>query len=256
MLTDKVVVIAGGAGVIGRAFVSAIIENGGKAIIADVDPAHGIEVAEILQDQLQTKCIDFIELDITSKQSLIHAISLLRKRYTVIDAFVNSAYPKGPNYGRPFFEVEYEDFIENISINLGGFFVAAQQFAEFFKCQGHGNIINVASIYGVVAPKFEIYNKTGMTMPVEYAAIKAGQIHMVRYMAKLFKKMNIRINTLSPGGVLDGQDSIFTMSYGEECLNKGMLDSGDLKGTLVYLLSDLSKYVNGQNIIVDDGFTL
>lgn len=155
-----------------------------------------------------------------------------------------------------FFDLEYEDFVENLGLNLGGYFTTSQQFAKYFQKQGYGNIINISSIYGVVAPKFEIYDGTTMTMPVEYAAIKSGLIHLTKYMAKYFKGMNIKVNTLSPGGIFDNQNEIFLEQYKKECLNKGMLDKSDLKGTLVYLLSDMSKYVNGQNMVVDDGFTL
>ena len=93
-------------------------------------------------------------------------------------------------------------------------------------------------------------------MPVEYAVIKSALIHLTKYMAKYFKGMNIRVNSISPGGILDSQPGIFIKSYNEQCITKGMLDKSDLKGTLLYLLSDLSRYVNGQNLIVDDGFTL
>jgi NAD(P)-dependent dehydrogenase (short-subunit alcohol dehydrogenase family) len=169
---------------------------------------------------------------------------------------VNNAYPRNKNYGKHFFDVEYDDFQENLALNLGGYFTTSQQFAQYFKKQNYGNIINISSIYGVVAPKFEIYNRTTMTVPVEYATIKSGLIHLTKYMAKYFKGMNIRVNTLSPGGILDNQDENFVKQYKNVCLNKGMLDKSDLKGTLVYLLSDMSKYVNGQNIVVDDGFII
>ena len=143
-----------------------------------------------------------------------------------------------------------------MNLNLGGYFLTSQQFASYFLQQGHGNIINIASIYGVVAPKFELYENTEMTMPVEYAVIKAGLIHLTKYMAKFFKGKNIRVNALSPGGILDAQPASFLDAYGRACINKGMLDKADLVGSLLYLLSDLSKCVNGQNLIVDDGFTL
>ena len=153
-------------------------------------------------------------------------------------------------------DVEYSDLCENMNLNLGGYFLTSQQMAAFFLRQGHGNIVNIASIYGVVAPKFDIYNHTEMTMPVEYAVIKAGLIHLTKYMAKYFKGKNIRVNALSPGGILDAQPTIFLDAYRQACLNKGMLDKTDLVGSLLYLLSDLSTCVNGQNLIVDDGFTL
>jgi len=256
MLSNQVVVITGGAGLIGQEFVKAVVEQNGIAIIADINQEVGIKVKDNLSQELNSQNIDFIKLDITSKESLTYCIEYLDNKYGKIDALVNNAYPRNKNYGKHFFEVRYDDFIENIGLNLGGYFTTSQQFAKYFKKQEYGNIINISSIYGVVAPKFEVYDNTSMTMPVEYAAIKSGLIHLTKYMAKYFKGMNIRVNTLSPGGILDSQNEAFLQKYKNECLNKGMLDKSDLKGTLVYLLSDMSKYVNGQNIVVDDGFSI
>ncbi|WP_418186785.1 oxidoreductase [Aliarcobacter lanthieri] len=256
MLKDKIVVITGGAGLIGKEFVKAVVENNGIAIIADINEELGEKVKDDLSKKLNTKNIDFVKLDITSKNSLTECIEYLYNKYKRIDALVNNAYPRNKNYGRHFFDVDYSDFIENLGLNLGGYFTASQQFAKYFKKQKYGNIINISSIYGVVAPKFEVYDNTPMTMPVEYAAIKSGLIHLTKYMAKYFRGMNIKVNTLSPGGIFDHQPEAFLEKYKEKCLNKGMLDNSDLKGTLVYLLSDMSKYVNGQNIVVDDGFSL
>ena len=256
MLKDKVVVITGGAGLIGKEFVKAVVEQDGIAIIADINEKIGNQVKNALSEELNTTSIDFVKLDITSKESLQRCVNYLDERYKRIDALVNNAYPRNKNYARHFFDVEYDDFVENLGLNLGGYFTTSQQFAKYFQTQGYGNIINISSIYGVIAPKFEVYENTPMTMPVEYAAIKSGLIHLTKYMAKYFKNMNIKVNTLSPGGIFDSQPEAFLQKYKEECLNKGMLDKSDLKGTLVYLLSDMSKYVNGQNLVVDDGFSI
>lgn len=256
MLKDKVVVITGGAGLIGKEFVKAVIKQGGIAAIADINEELGLSLKSKLSQELHSSSVDFVKIDITSKASLQKAITYLDSRYHRIDALINSAYPRNKNYARDFFDVEYRDFVENIGLNLGGYFTTSQQFAHYFSKQGYGNIINISSIYGVVAPKFEIYEGTTMTMPVEYAAIKSALIHLTQYMAKYFKGMNIRVNTLSPGGIFDHQDPIFLEKYKKECLNKGMLDKSDLNGTLIFLLSDMSQYINGQNIIVDDGFCL
>ena len=93
-------------------------------------------------------------------------------------------------------------------------------------------------------------------MPVEYAFIKAGIIHFTRYLAKYLKGMNIRVNSVSPGGILDNQPETFIEKYKEKSLNKGMLDPVDVSGLIVFLLSDDSQTINGQNITVDDGFIL
>ena len=256
MLKGKVVIVTGGAGLIGQEFIRAVIDNNGIAVIADINKSLGLSVKNEISLELNTSNIDFVELDITSSQSLTECISFLKNKYSKIDALVNNAYPRNKNYGKSFFNVSYDDFSENISLNLGGYFLSSQKFSDFFKIQGYGNIINLSSIYGIIAPKFEVYKNTNITMPVEYAVIKSALIHLTKYMAKYFKGMNIRVNSISPGGILDKQPELFIKLYNEQCINKGMLDKSDLKGTLVYLLSDMSKYVNGQNIVVDDGFTL
>jgi len=196
------------------------------------------------------------QIDITDTNSIQKLITSISEKFGKIDALINSAYPRNKNYGKHFFEVTYDDFCENVGLNLGGYFLTSQQFAKFFYEQGYGNIINLASIYGVIAPRFEVYNNTSMTMPVEYAAIKSGLIHLTKYMAKYFKGKNIRVNTISLGGIEDKQPESFLRAYKEFCLNKGMLNAKDISGTVLFLLSDLSEYVNGQNIVVDDGFTL
>jgi NAD(P)-dependent dehydrogenase (short-subunit alcohol dehydrogenase family) len=256
MLKDKVIVITGGLGLLGREFVSAIVRNQGIAIIADVNEAVGEQVISQLNLEESKANIVFHPLDITSKQSITEMVDVISTRHGRIDALVNNAYPRNKNYGKHFFDVQYNDFCENINLNLGGYFQTSQQLAIYFQKQGHGNIINIASIYGVIAPKFEIYQNTQMSVPVEYAAIKSAIIHLSMYMAKYFKGMNIRVNTLSPGGILDNQPSDFLDAYKSQCLSKGMLDKSDLNGALLFLLSDMSAYVNGQNIVVDDGFSI
>jgi NAD(P)-dependent dehydrogenase (short-subunit alcohol dehydrogenase family) len=248
MLKNKIVVITGGAGLIGQEFAKAVVKNNGIAIIADTNKK--------LAKKLVTRNIDFVKMDITSKKSIKDMIKYLKNKYSKIDALVNNAYPRNKNYGKHFFDVKYKDFCENINLNLGGYFLTSQQFAKYFKKQGYGNIINISSIYGVVAPRFEIYEDTNMTVPVEYAIIKSAIIHFTKYLAKYLKGANIKVNTLSLGGILDNQPDSFVKAYKDKCLNKGMLNKSDPANSLVYLLSNMSENLNGQNIIVDDGFSL
>jgi NAD(P)-dependent dehydrogenase (short-subunit alcohol dehydrogenase family) len=256
ILKGKVVVITGGAGLIGQEFAKVVMNQGGIAVIADIDEERAQHVSKELERTFPSDKIDVFKLDITSKDSLQECIDYVDSKYKKIDALINNAYPRNKNYGRRFFDVEYDDFVENLGMNLGGCIIPSQLISLYFQKQGYGNIINISSIYGVIAPKFEIYDNTEMTMPVEYAAIKAGMLHLTKYMAKYFKGKNIRVNAISPGGILDSQPEEFLKKYNQECSTKGMLDSNDLNGTLIFLLSDMSKYVNGQNIVVDDGFSL
>jgi NAD(P)-dependent dehydrogenase (short-subunit alcohol dehydrogenase family) len=254
-LSGRVVVVAGGAGRLGRQFCSAVAGAGGLAIVADLDAQAASCTASDLAAAHAGRA-EAAALDISDRTSVCTLIETLRQRHGRIDAVVNNAYPRSAHYGRPFGEVAYDDFCQHLSLHVGGYFLVAQQFSLFFREQGHGNIINISSIYGVIAPRFEIYAGTDMTTPVEYAVSKAAVIHLTRYLAKYLKGTNIRVNTITPGGILASQPTAFLEKYREKCLGKGMLDGADLAGTLLYLLSDTAAHVNGQNIIVDDGFTL
>ncbi|UYP48057.1 hypothetical protein NEF87_004342 [Candidatus Lokiarchaeum ossiferum] len=259
-LENKVVVIAGALGRIGKAFVELVIESSGVPILADIDIDNSKSYLKSLEDRFN-KQFDFISLDITSKKSLNSMIQKINSNYGRIDAFVNTTYPQVSGSTVVFEDVSYENFCKNLNLHLGGYFLASQQFAIFFKKQSYGNIINISSIQGVVAPKFDTYdgiliNGNVMGCEPEYPAIKAGIIMLTKYMAKYFKNSNIRFNSISPGGILESQPEKFLKKYNSYCSSKGMLDSEDLKGALLFLLSDMSKYVNGQNIVVDDGWTL
>ena len=254
-LKGKVIVVTGGCGLLGREFVKAIVKQKSVAVIADCDAEKAKKICSGLNKGKKVKAA-FFPTDITSKSSVHTAIIGIKDRYGKIDALVNAAYPRNKNYGRGFEQVSYEDFCENVNLHLGGFFLTCQQFGILFKKQGHGNIVNIASIYGVIPPRFEIYQGTGIVNTVEYAAIKAGIIHMSKYLAKYYKKTGIRVNCISPGGILNGQPKKFVHRYNQMCLGKGMLEPADVVAALLFLLSDASKAVNGQNIIVDDGFVL
>jgi NAD(P)-dependent dehydrogenase (short-subunit alcohol dehydrogenase family) len=250
-IANKVIVVTGGAGTIGQCFIEAIANNGGIAIIADVD----LDAAKLLASKVGRKA-EAVALNITSIDSITSLINSLMEKHGRIDAVVNNAYPRNKNYGRTLEDVTYEDFCENVDMHLGGYFLVAQQFCLAFKKQGYGNVINMSSIYGSIAPRFEVYDGTKMTMPVEYASIKAAIEHLTRYFAQYFKGDGIRVNSLSPGGISAGQPNNFLTAYNRKCASKGMLDGQDVVGALMFLLADESRFMTGQNLIVDDGFSL
>jgi NAD(P)-dependent dehydrogenase (short-subunit alcohol dehydrogenase family) len=254
-LNNKVIVITGGAGLLGKACIREILANGGIAILTDIN----ISLAEDFIGEMKIKYPDHFyarNMDITNNSSINSLIKDVSKRHSGIDCLVNNAYPKNKNYGKQMEDVSYKDFSENISAHVGGYFLTSQQFGVFFKNHNGGNIVNIGSIYGTLAPRFELYKNTEMTAPVEYAAIKASIIQLTKYFAQYFKKDNIRVNCLSPGGILDNQPESFISAYNSFCSEKGMLDPHDVANTLIFLLSDSSKFITGQNLIIDDGFTL
>lgn len=255
-LQGKVVVVTGGAGLLGQCFAKAVAVAGGMPVLADIRLDAAEDCSRQINESIGEELACAISIDITDKQLIIKAIGEIKSRFGRIDALVNNAYPRNENYGRRFEDVEFVDFCENINLHLGGYFLASQQFAIFFKEQGDGHIITMASVYGIIAPRFEIYENTEMTMPVEYAAIKSALIHLNKYMLHYFRGSGIRFNCLSPGGILDLQPECFIKKYNSFAQSKGMLSPDDLTSTLLFLLSEKSKHLNGQNIVVDDGWSV
>lgn len=256
MLENKAIIVTGALGLIGQCFCKTLLDQGAHVIAGDISDAR----LETLKSELapeKAENLAYLSLDITSTESVKNFYAAALKIRGRIDGLVNNAYPRNRNYGKTFFNVSYEDFCENIGMNLGGYFLMCKELAAAAKeVKFQANIVNIASIYGVIAPRFDIYEGTEMTMPVEYAAIKSGVIHLTKYMAKFLKPFGIRVNSLSPGGIYDQQPESFVENYRKYCTSKGMLSPDDLCGALLFLLSDQSMYVNGQNIIVDDGFVL
>lgn len=210
MLNGEIVVVTGGSGYLGRNFVRAVAQGGGVAISADIDEEAGQAQMEDLAAMGLGERTAYFACDTTSAESIEGVIARVTECFGRVNALINNAYPRNPRYGRKMEEVTYEDFVDNMGRHVGGYFLAAQRFIRAFREQGHGGaIINMGSIYGIVAPRFDIYDNTSMTMPVEYSAIKSAIIHLTRYLAQYTKGQGIRINALSPGGVMDGQPARF-----------------------------------------------
>ena len=252
-LKNKTVVITGGAGLIGSAFSRECVRCNANVVVVDIDEKRGNELVE----EIKSSNIIFQRCDITNTNDIQNLIDTTLNKFEKIDALVNNAYPRNKNYGRKFEDVSFEDFCENVNMHLGGYFLMTQQVTKVMMKQNYGNIINMASIYGFSAPKFEIYEETDMTMPVEYAAIKGAIINVTKYLASYLGKYNIRVNSIAPGGVFNDQPESFVKRYSEKVvLWKRMANTDDLIGALIFLLSAPSKYITGQNIVVDGGWSL
>lgn len=253
-LNNKTLIVVGAAGRLGRAIVDAALEYGANIVAVD----QSEQALQFLQvEQRDNKRFFSIDGDITQEASIQRVIAAAVAKFGSLDGAVNSAYPRNDNYGRSFFDVTYEDFCENLSLHLGGYFLFMQQCAKYaVEAQVRFSLVNMSSIYGVMAPRFDVYAGTPMTMPVEYAAIKSALQHLGSYVSAYTKGSMFRVNSVSPGGILAGQDREFLDRYNSYCRDKGMLEPKDIVGTVLFLLSDSSEFVVGQNIIIDDGFSL
>lgn len=250
-LSGDVVIVTGGAGLIGREICEAIDDYGGNVIVADNDREHGSTVARSLKEG------DYYYLDITDSESIKSLCDEIISEFGHIDGLVNAAYPRNENYGKSFESVGLDDWIENVNLHLGGYYAMTREVAlRILELGDVGSIINFGSIYGTQAPDFEVYNGTEMTSPVEYSAIKAGIINFTRYMASYLGDDNIRVNAISPGGVFNNQEELFIENYEERVPLGRMANPGDILGAVVYLLSSASSYVTGHNLVVDGGWTI
>jgi len=244
LIKNKTILVAGANGLLGQALVKSILNHGGRVVALDIGPFSSSET----QNGLIYK-----QLDINNPEHL----KTLFNDPIKIDGAVNCAYPRNSNFGKPFFEVQLEDFNENISLNIGSTFLFSKTCAKYFnENKTPFSLVNIGSIYGVKSPNFEIYNNTKMTMPIEYSAIKSSILHLNKYIAAFINDSNFRINAVSPGGIEDGQDIRFKDEYKRHTFGRGLLAPQDVCGAIVFLLSDYSNFINGQNIVVDDGFTI
>lgn len=254
LLESKTIIVAGAGGLLGTRLVAALLKQGAHVIAADIHVEAMCERLASLGVDLQDTKLSCCELDVTKEESVK---AFFNQQTEQIDGAVNATYPRNKTYGKHFFDVSLESFNENLSLHLGSAFLFTQQSAAYFKRQLQPfSLVNISSIYGVVAPKFEIYNNTPMTMPVEYAAIKSAIQHLNKYVVSYVNDSRFRINCVSPGGIFDHQPGAFLQAYRDKTHGAGMLDVEEVVGSVLFLLSEQSRYVTGQNIVVDDGFSL
>ncbi len=244
--------VTGGSGRIGQTLCEAIVGAGGSVVNLDI-AAPSNQAKEKIPDASRYL---YVPGSAVSPTEVCHAIDQTLLRFGSFDAAVHCAYPTSSQWGTSFEELKAPELMEDVSQQLGGAILFSQQVLSNFCKQGWGKLIHVSSIQGVRPPKFWHYQGVGMTSPVEYSAIKAGVIAITKYLAKLYMGQGLQINCISPGGIQDSQPNEFLNRYQSSCNSKGMLDANDIVGLFLFLLSDEGKYISGQNIIIDDGWSL
>lgn len=238
------ILVLGGSGRIGQRIVKNLISLGYNVYVMDQ------KFNKILKKKMMIKC------DLSNISSFNKNFDKLTKKIKTLKTVINASYLKNKNWGQKFYKLKSNDVKENLFLQLGTVILTSQKIMEYFNKQKSGNLILFSSIQGFSAPKFSHYRNTKMTSPIEYSAAKAGIINITKYMAKLSKGKKLKINCISPGGILDKQPKSFINKYNKSCLSKGLLDVKDLDGIIEFLVSEKSNFINGQNIIIDDGWSL
>tara|TARA_B100000795_G_scaffold248729_1_gene215743 strand:+ start:339 stop:1091 length:753 start_codon:yes stop_codon:yes gene_type:complete len=250
-MKNKNIIIVGGCGQLGANFVKYLAELNYKIIIADNDTLKGNKLVMFNKENIK-----FIKCNVNKDKEIDNLIKYSKKLLKSIDAVIYVAYPRSKGWGTHFESLKRKHLNEDLNNNIGSSIIFSQKIIKFFLKQKYGNLIHFSSIQGIAAPKFDHYEGTKMISPIEYAAIKSGIILITKYLAKLYRKKNIRVNCISPGGIFNNQNVKFLRKYKKTCGTKGMLDPKDLNSTVKYLLSDDSKFINGQNIVIDDSWSL
>lgn len=241
--------LLGAAGLIGRALTDHMINTNCNLILCERDITA---LNAIRSEYKDNESVVYHVLDINDESSVhefIHAYNF--------DGLVNCTYPKTSEFGKDFYEISYKHFNQHLGLHLGSTFILLREMLNKFKItKSRVSIVLIGSIYGVIAPKFDIYEKSESCMPVEYAVIKSGLIHLAKYVSKLASNSDFRVNVLSPGGVFDNQDTNLVKNYTKHTFGSGMLNPSEIAPKIHFLLSSDSSYINGQNIVIDDGYTL
>ena len=231
-------------------------EAGANIVLADIDYSK----CKIIQSKLEKKFkrkFTSLELDLRDKKSIVKNVKLLQKKFGTIDVLINNAAIQGNHKLRT---AKFEDFPlsywnDAISVNLTGVFLMCQEVGKVMVKQKKGNIINISSTYGIIAPDQRIYGTSGQNSSAFYASTKSALINLTRYLASYWNRKGIRVNTLSPGGVENNQDPKFIKKYSEKTMIGRMAQKDEYVGALIFLCSDASSYMTGSNLIIDGGWT-
>ena len=252
MLSEQVILVSGAGGRLGSAISREVASRGGKLVLFDINPEALQRVGGLLPVGSFVQSVG----DASTPADVDSAIHAGASAFGTVDGAVHAAYPRSPGWGTPFEQLTPEHLFEDLSRQLGGAILFSQRALLFFKEHHRGNLIHLSSIQGIAAPKFDHYETTGMVSPIEYTAIKHGVVGLTRYLAKHYAGMGIRVNCVSPGGIRDNQPQIFQERYRSSCNSKGLMEASDVAGAVSFLLSSASSLINGQNITVDDGWSL
>ena len=240
-LKNKIIIVTGGSGLLGKEIIKDLESKEAIAINADIT---------VITDFKKST----LNVDITSEGSVEKAIKNVIDFYGKIDGLVNNAYPRTKDWGAKFEEITYKSWQKNVDMQLNSTFLFIQKIIpELLKTQG--SIVNMTSIYGVVGNDLTIYKNTNINSAAPYSAIKGGIINFTRYLASYYGRQGIRVNCVSPGGIFDYQDENFVVNYEKKVPMGRMGKPDDIAPSVSFLLSDEAKYITGQNLIIDGGWT-
>jgi NAD(P)-dependent dehydrogenase (short-subunit alcohol dehydrogenase family) len=262
-LTGKVAMVTGGAGLLGKYFCEGLARAGANVVVLDIDAGAAQQLAAALSGKYGTRVIA-AGCDIAVPEQVAETVASAVRELGGIDILHSNAATKGSSWSTffaPYEEYSLETWRAIMAVNLDGMFLMTQAVGRQMIAQGRGgSMILTASIYGVLASDQRIYDGAtldgvAINTPAVYAASKAGVVGLARHLSAYWASRGIRVNSLTPGGVQSGQNETFVRNYSNRIPLARMAQPEEMVGALLFLASDASSYVTGQNIIVDGGLT-
>ena len=262
-LEGRNIVITGASGLLGSQYANTLSSAGANIILLDINTAKNEKLKSSLVKKYKNK-ISAYTLDISDQTEVNKTSKKIMKDFKKIDGLINNAAytskgakEKSDNAFGSFENFPIDIWQKSLDINLSGVFFCSQAFGKIMAKQGKGVIVNIASTYGLVGADQRIYGKSGLNLPISYAATKGAIVNFTRYLAAYWHGKNIRVNTLSPGGVMDKtyQEKSFIKKYSEKTILGRMANKDEYNGAILFLISDASSYMTGANLVVDGGWT-
>ena len=268
-LKNQVCVITGGGGLIGAKHAEAVLEGGGIPVLLDIVPQGMARTKERLEKKYPGAVVETFVADITDKEQLCGIRDFLLEQYGSIDGLINNAAnnPKVEGGAKNLDAIQFHNFPvqmwnDDIAVGLTGALLCCQVFGEMMAQAGKGVIINVSSDYGLIAPNQSIYRKEGVpedkqiVKPVSYSVVKHGIMGLTKYLAVYWAQKGVRVNTLCPASLENGQDPEFVSKISKLIPMGRMSRPDEYVGTVLYMLSDASSYMTGATVVLDGGRTI
>lgn len=254
-LDGKTIAMTGAAGLLGHAAVAAFVQAGARVCALDW---NGADLDRLGPDGTQ---LMKVITDVSDPGSVRAAADALHSHWGTADVLFNNAATKSENFFAPFEEFPLGDWNAVMGVNLTGAMLCAQAFGTPMAQRGRGAIVNTLSIYGIVAPDQRIYEGSEylgrkISTPAVYSASKAGLWGLTQYLASYWGAKGVRVNAITPGGVLTGQNETFVQNYSRRVPLGRMATKQDISNGMLFLASDASTYLNGHNLVVDGGWTV
>ena len=265
-LIGRVAVVTGGVGLLGTEFCRTLAEAGASVVVVDLNASSTTKTAETLTKNGYNALA--VPADITQPDSVNGMVEKVLSEYGRVDILVNSAaldpkfdpdaVKKGMAPGA-FEDYPLDQWNAALNVNLTGMFLVAQACVKPMIAQGRkGSVINICSTYGLNGPDQRIYIKDGQRVafkPVYYTVTKAGVMGFTKYLAAYYSETEIRVNALTPGGIFNNHEEYFVKNYSAKTILGRMANKDEMNGALLFLASDASSYMTGNNVVVDGGWT-